>query len=82
MDVQMTARPYESPGEDLYDPAMAKVESMSVEEARKVLGQRVDKARDEEVHTALTKHGRLSGVLVPPDWYRRMREMDGDPTDL
>lgn len=82
MDVLVNAGPYESPGGTLYDPAMAKVESMSVEEARKVLGQRVDKARDEDVHTALTKHGRLSGVLVPPDWYRRMRELDGDSTDL
>ncbi len=62
---------------------MAKVEQMSVEDARKVLGKRVDLANSEEaVHTALTKHGRVSAVGVPIEWYQRMREMDGDPTDL
>ena len=82
MKAAVIAGPYESPGGNRYDPPMAKVEQVSIEDARKTLGQRYDKARDEDLHTALTKHGRPGAVLVPIDWYRRMRELDGDPTDL
>lgn len=82
MDSVAIERQYESPGGGLYDPAMAKVEHMTVEEARKVLGKRVDRARDEGLHTAVAKHGRTIAVVVPIDWYREAREAVGDPTDL
>lgn len=78
----LTSAPYGTPHGDLYDPAMAKVEQVSVEEARKSLGRRVERAGTESLHTALTKHGKTGAVIVPLDWYRRMREKDGDPTDL
>jgi prevent-host-death family protein len=82
MHLRLSGRSYESPSGCRYDPAMAKVEHMTVEEARKVLGRRVDRARDEDVHTAVTKHGRTIAVVVPLDWYRQAREAVGDPTDL
>lgn len=58
------------------------LEVMPIEEARKVLGQRLSKAHDEGMHTAIARHGTVMGVIVPIDWYRRARQLDGDPTDL
>lgn len=82
MSVEVAATPYGSPSGTRYDPAMAKIERMSVEDARRALGKRLDMARDDDTHTVVAKHGRDAGVIVPMDWYRRMRQLDGDPTDL
>ncbi|MEU8157985.1 hypothetical protein AB0B94_30400 [Micromonospora sp. NPDC048986] len=61
---------------------MAKTERMGVEAARKVLGLRVDLARNEGVHTVIAKHAKDEAVVVPMEWYRLAREALGDPTDL
>lgn len=82
MPAEATAAPHGRATGTLYDPDVAKTERMSVEEVRRVLGQRLDKARDEGLHTVLAKHTRDTGVIVPMDWYRRAREALGDPTDL
>jgi hypothetical protein len=71
-----------SPTGNLYDPDMAKTERMGVEAARKVLGPRVDLAKNEGVHTVIAKHGNDEAALVPMAWYRKAREALGDPTDL
>lgn len=62
---------------------MARTEFMGIEGARKQLGERVDKARDEEIHTVLTRHGVPAAILVDPEWYRSARAAMADPaTDL
>lgn len=55
---------------------------MSVEEARAVLSTRFKRARDEEVHTIVTKHSEPDGVLVDFAWYKRAREALGEPTEV
>ena len=82
MSREAVAASHGGPTGTLYDPDVAKTERMSVEEARRVLGKRLDLARDEELHTVLAKHTRDTGVIVPMDWYRRAREALSDPTDL
>ena len=77
-----TADPYGIPDGTPYDPDVAKVQRTSVERARAKLGQIIDTARDESVHTVIARHTTDVAVVVPLDWYRRMRELDGDPTDL
>lgn len=82
MSVSTTSDQYGSPTADLYDPDVATTERIGVEAARKVLGQRLDLAKKEGVHTILAKHGADAGAIVPMDWYRLAREALGDPTDL
>jgi len=55
---------------------------MGVEFARKKLGERIDFARDDELHTVVTRHGQPAAVLVDIAWYIRARESVGDPTDI
>lgn len=80
----VTAAPEQhgEPPADLYDPGVAKTERIGVEAARKVLGQQLDKAKADGLHTIIAKRGTDEGALVPMDWYRRAREALGDPTDL
>lgn len=73
---------YESTSGVLYDPDVARTEMLGVEEARKALSERLKKAEEEELHTAVTRHGKTRGFIVGPEWYRRAREALGEPTDL
>lgn len=82
MSITTPARSYGSPYRELYDSDVAKTELMGVENARKVLGQRVDAATGQDLHTVLTKRGQPAAVVVPISWYRQAREAVGDPTDL
>lgn len=82
MDTTATIAPYESASGGLYDPGMAKVQRLSVENARKTLGDVLKKAADEQTHTVVARHGTDMGVVVPMKDYRRYRELDGDPTEL
>lgn len=82
MTIATVAGPYGSPGGDLYDPGVAKVQQKGVEEARKELGAILKAAKDEGIHTPISRHGTNEGVVVPMDDYRRYRQLDGDPTDL
>ena len=75
-------QPHGSPHGTLYDPAVAKMQRMSVENARKTLGDVVKKAAEEQMHTVIARHGHDMGVFVPIADYRRYREQDGDPTEL
>lgn len=74
--------PNGSPTGNLYDPAVAKVQRMSVEKARPKLGQLVEAARHDNMHTVVAKHTEDTAVIVPMDWYRSARKALGDPTDL
>jgi prevent-host-death family protein len=82
VSITAPAHPYGVPYRELYDPDVAKTELMGVENTRKVLGQRVDAATDQDLHTVLTKRGQPAAVIVPMAWYRQAREAVGDPTDL
>lgn len=55
---------------------------VSVEGARAKLGALLEAGKDEQIHHVIAKHGAAAGVLVPIDWYRRVSELDGDPTEF
>ena len=77
------AGPPGSPSGDLYDlPMASKTELMGIEKARLVLGDRSKAAKEQGVHTVLTRFGQAESILVPLEWYREARERLGDPTDL
>jgi hypothetical protein len=59
-----------------------KTELMGIEAARLPLGKRSALAKEEGVHTVLTRFGQPETALVPMEWYRRAREALGEPTDL
>ncbi len=74
--------PHGSPQEVPYDARVAKTEMVGIEKARQTLGPLLERADAEHIHFPLTRHGQPKGVLVDMEWYRRMRALDGDPTDL
>lgn len=74
--------PYGSAPGSLYAADMATTELMGVEVARKILGDRIREAEENERHTVVTKHGQPAAVLVDIAWYARARESLGDPTDI
>lgn len=80
-DMQRTSG---SPHEDRYDPAVAKVERVSVETVRKDIGAWVKEAADGQLdsHKLVGRHRVDSLVIVERDWYRRAREALGEPTDV
>lgn len=45
---------------------------MSIEEARRKLGEIVDKARLAREHTLITRNGTPAAVVVGADWYARV----------
>ncbi len=45
--------------------------SASIEEARRALGDLVDRARLAAEPTLITRHGKPAAILVPADWYER-----------
>lgn len=65
-----------------YAADMARTELMGLDAARKSLGERVDMARDHEIHTVMTRHGQPAAVLVDIRYYLKSRTAVGDPTDL
>lgn len=82
MTAQIQTSPYRIPQGDPYAAEVATTELMGVEDARKKLGERIDFARDGELHTVVTRHGQPAAVLVDMAWYVRARESLGDPTDI
>lgn len=53
-----------------YNLRSVRFRGMPVERARKVLGQRVKRAKEDRVHTVLTMRGNPDAVIVPMSWYR------------
>lgn len=82
METLAIPAPYGSTPVSLYAADMATTELMGIEETRKVLGDRIAAAQDEERHTIVTKHGQPAAALVDIGWYARARESLGDPTDI
>lgn len=52
-----------------YTPDMKKPQSVPVEQARKEFADLLDGSQHKGEHTEITRRGKRSGVLVPPDWY-------------
>jgi prevent-host-death family protein len=50
------------------------MEAVSIEEARRTLGDLVDRARLAREHTVITRHGKTGAVIVNADWYARAKE--------
>lgn len=63
----------------VYNLRGAKYRGVSVEEARRTLGRLVRVAGEKDEGTVLTVHGHPEGVIVSVEWYRRMREQEGEP---
>jgi len=84
MTLAMVDAPDGIPAGNLYDPAVVKMQRMGVEAARKNLARLIQAAKDEGIHTDIAKYGSRDegAVLVPKEWYRRMRELSGEPTDI
>jgi len=48
---------------------MKKPQSIPVEQARKEFADLLDGSQHKSEHSEITRRGKRSGVLVPPDWY-------------
>jgi prevent-host-death family protein len=48
---------------------MKKPQSVPVEQARKEFADLLDGSQYKGEHSEITRRGKRSGVLVPPDWY-------------
>lgn len=48
---------------------MKKPQSIPVEQARKEFADLLDGSQHKGEHVEITRRGKRSGVLVPPDWY-------------
>jgi prevent-host-death family protein len=48
---------------------MKKPQSIPVEQARKEFADLLDGSQHKGEHSEITRRGKRSGVLVPPDWY-------------
>lgn len=78
---------YSQPIGCLYPAGMAKRKLMNVQDARQQFAERLDRLQTDAEHpdiehTVVARRGRPVGVLVDIDWYRRMADADGDPTEF
>lgn len=74
---------YDRPDRPLYAPGMVvKLALSGIQVVRDKFAERVQAAVDEGEHTVVQKRGTPVAVLVPMDWYREMRKLSGDPTEL
>ena len=48
------------------------MKSVNIEDARKILGELVDRARIADEQVLITRYNKPAAVLVGADWYRRM----------
>jgi prevent-host-death family protein len=51
------------------------MEEIGLEEARRTLGEIVDRARLAQQHTLITRQGKPAAVVVAPDWYEQARAL-------
>jgi len=53
------------------------VEETGIEQARKGLGEIVDRARIAGEHTVITRAGKPAAVIVPVEWYEEVKTLIG-----
>lgn len=73
--------PDTTPSSELYADAVAKRTRRSIQEARDNFREVVDLAVNDDEHTIVSRRGKSVVAVVPIEWYRRMAELDGDPTE-
>lgn len=76
-----------SPSAWLYAADMAKRKLLTAAETRRRFSERVARListgeNPPVEHTVIALRGKPVGVLVDIEWYRRMAEADGDPTEF
>jgi hypothetical protein len=79
----MAPEQYARPDSSLYAPGMVvKLALMGIQGIRDKFAERVQLAAEEGEHTVVQKRGTPVAALVPMEWYREMRQLSGDPTEL
>nr|WP_221374357.1 type II toxin-antitoxin system Phd/YefM family antitoxin [Actinoplanes polyasparticus] len=71
-----------SPASELYAADVAKRRLVGIQEARDHFRALVDNAVKDDEHTVVARRGKAVVAVVPIEWYRRMAELDGEPTEL
>lgn len=64
-----------------YAAGMVKLVLLGIQQIRDTFTTQLAKVEEGE-HAVVTRHGKPIGVFVPMDWYREMRKLSGDPTEL
>jgi prevent-host-death family protein len=54
------------------------MDEVSIEEARRTLGDIIDRARVASEPTRITRHGKPAAVVVPVEWYENAKEDLGE----
>jgi prevent-host-death family protein len=54
------------------------MDEVSLERARKTLGEIVDHARIAGEHTTITRQGKPGAVMVPVEWYEQAKALIGE----
>jgi len=54
------------------------MEETGIEQARKGLGEIVDRARIAGEHTLITRTGKPAAVIVPVEWYEEVKAKIGE----
>jgi prevent-host-death family protein len=54
------------------------MDTVSIEQARRALGEIVDRARLAGEPTLITRQGKAAAVVVPVGWYERARQALGE----
>lgn len=74
--------PNATPSSELYASDVAKRKLVGIQEARDKFRERVDAADKEGEHSIVARRGKAVVAVVPMEWYRRMCQLDGDPTEF
>lgn len=64
-----------------YAAGMVKLVLLGIQEIRDKFTTQLTKTEAGE-HVVVTRHGKPIAAFVPMDWYREMRKLSGDPTEL
>jgi len=76
-----TIEHYGIPAGSQYAAGMVKLVIDGIQAIRATFGDKVAKAQAGE-HVIGTRHGKPVVALVSIEWYREMRKLSGDPTDI
>ncbi len=69
------------PSSEAYNADVAKRRMIGIQEARDKFREVVDLADKEGVQTIVSRRGKATVAVVPIEWFRRMAEQAGEPTE-
>lgn len=81
MTITTDRLPYGRPTASLYAADMVKRVLIGVQDMRARLRERIA-ALDLGEHTVVQRHGKVVGVFVPIEWYRRASDKLAEPTEF